>query len=64
MILFSEVYQVLQESFVKQNAPNWSFDLVADINYTIEFYILSRYTSVATALTKVVPFEGGLPGIL
>ena len=64
MILFSEVYQVLQESSVKQNAPNWSFDLVADINYTIEFYILSRYTSIATTLTKIVPFEGGLPGIL
>ena len=64
MILFSEVYQVLQESFVKQNAPNWSFDLVADINYTIKFYILSRYTLVATTLTKVVPYEVGLPGIL
>ena len=64
MILFSDVHQVLKETFVKQNAPNWSFDPVADINYTIKFYILSRYTSVATTLTKVVPFEGGLAGIL
>ena len=39
-------------------------NLVADINYTIKFYILSRYTLVATTLTKVVPYEVGLPGIL
>ena len=64
MIHFFGVYQVFQESLVKQNAPNWSFDLVADINYTIKFYILSRYTSVATTLSKVVRCEGGLPGVL
>ena len=33
-------------------------------NCTIKFNILSRYTSVATILTKVVIFEVGLSGIL
>ena len=64
MILFSEVDQVLQEHFVKQNIPKPSFCLVPDTYYTIKFYIWSRYTLVATTLTKVVLFEGGLPGIL
>ena len=66
MILFFEVEQLLQEPFVNQNVPNSSFHLVPDIYCTIKFYILSRYryTSVATTLTKVVRFEGGLRGIL
>ena len=64
MIPFSEVDQALQEHFVKENVPNWSFQLVLDIYWTKKFYILSRYTSVATTITKVVLFECGLPGIL
>ena len=64
MILFSEVDQVLQEHFVKQNIPKSSSDLVPDTYWAIKFYILSRYTLVATTLTKVVLFEGGLRGIL
>ena len=64
MILFSEVDQVLQEHFGKQNIPKSSFHLVSDTYCTIKFYILSRYTLVATTLTKVVLLDGGLPGIL
>ena len=64
MILFSEVDQELQEPFAKHNIPKASFHLVPDTYCTIKFYVLSRYTLVATTLTKVVLFEGGLPGIL
>ena len=64
MILFSEVEQLSQEPFVNQNMPNSRFHLAPNIYCTIKIYILSRYTSVATTLTKVVLFEGGLPGIL
>ena len=64
MILFSEVDQVLQEHFVKQNVPNSSFHLISDIYCTKNFYILSRYTLVATTVSKVALFEGGLTGIM
>ena len=63
-MLFSEADNVLEELFLKQNLPNSGFRLLGDTNCTIKFYILSRYTSVATTLTKVVLFEGGLPGTL
>ena len=63
MIRFSEDDQVLQEPFGKQNVPNSSFQLVWDTYWTKKFYILSRYTLVATTLTKVVLFEGVSPGI-
>ena len=49
---------------LKKNIPKSSFHLVPDTYCTIKFDILSRYTLVPTALTKVVLFEGGLPGIL
>ena len=64
MILFSEVDQVLQEPFVKQNVHNSSFHVAPGIYCTIKFPILPRYTSVATTRTKVVLFERGLPIIL
>ena len=64
LILFSEVDQVLQEPFVKQNIPTSSFHLVPDTYWTIKIYILSRYTLRATGGPTVVLFEGGLPGIL
>ena len=64
MILFPEVDQVLQEPFVMQNVPNSSFHLALDTYCIAKCYILSRYTSVATTLPKVVLFEGALPGIL
>ena len=64
MIRFSEDDQVLQEPFVKQNVPNSSFQLVWDTYWTKKFYILSRYTLVATTLTKVVLFEEVPHGIL
>ena len=64
MIILSEVDQVVQEHFVKQNVPNSSFHLVVYKNYTIKIYILSRSILVATTLTKVILFEVGLPGIL
>ena len=64
MICFSEDDQVLQEPFVEQNVPNSSFQLVCDTYWTNKFYILSRYTLVATTLTKVVLCEGVSPGIL
>ena len=61
MILFSEVDQVLQKPFVKQNVPKSSLDPAPDTYCTAKCYILSRYTSVATTLAKVVLFEGALP---
>ena len=64
MVLFTDVDQVLQEHFLNQNAPNSSFELLANTNSTIKFYILSGYTSGATTFTNAVIFEGGLPGIL
>ena len=64
MIPFSKVDQVLQEPFVKQNIRTLSFHLVPDTYSTIKIYILSRHPLRATSLTKVVLFEGGLPGIL
>ena len=42
LILFCEVDQVLQETFVKQNVPNSSFHLGPDTNCMIKFDILSR----------------------
>ena len=63
-MLFSEVDIVLEEPFLKQNLPNSGFHLLGDTNYTIKFYILSRYTSVATTLTEIVLFEEELLGIL
>ena len=64
MILFSEDDQVLQEPFVKQSISKPRFHLVPDTYCTIKFYILSRYTLVATTLNKVVLFEGDPNGIL
>ena len=64
MIRFSEDDQVLQEPFIKQDVPNSSSQLVWDTYWTNKFYILSRYTLVATSFTKVVLFEGVSPGIL
>ena len=58
MIRFSEDDQVLQEPFIKQDVPNSSSQLVCDTYWTNKFYILSRYTLVATSFTKVVLFEG------
>ena len=53
---------MLQQPFVKQNIRKSSFHLVPDTYWTIYFDILSRYTLLATTLTRGVPFEGGLPG--
>ena len=64
MILFSEVEQVLQQPFEKQNIPKSRFHLVPDTYWAIDFNVLSRYTLLATTLTRGVLFEGGLPGIL
>ena len=64
MILFSEVEQVLEKPFWKQNIPKSSFHLVPDTYSTMKFYILSRHTLVATTLSKVVLFQEDLPGIL
>ena len=80
MIHFSEVDQVLQQPFVKQNIPKSSFHLVPNTYWTVDFYILSIYLCIyvsiylsiyiyiyillATTLTREVFFEGGLPGIL
>ena len=58
LIRFSEDDEVLQEPFAKQNVPNWSLQLVWDTYWTKKFYILSRYTLVATTVTKVVLFGG------
>ena len=58
MIPFPEDEEVLQEPVAKQNVPNSSFPLVWDTYWTKKFYILSRYTLVATTLTKVVLFDG------
>ena len=55
---------MLQEPFVKQNIPRSSFHLVPDTYYTIKLCILSRYTLLATTLTKEVLLDGGLPDIL
>ena len=55
---------MLQEPFGSENIPKSSFHLVPDTYCTIKFYILSGYTLLATTLTKVVLFEGGLAGIL
>ena len=55
---------MLQEPFVRENIPKSRFHLVPDTYCTIKFYILSRYTLVATTLTKVVLIEGNLRGIL
>ena len=60
---FFEVHQVLEQHFVKQNVPNSSFHLISDIHCTKKFYMLSRYTLVATTVTKVALFQGGLTGI-
>ena len=64
MTLFSEVDQVLQEHFVKQNVPNSSFHLISDIYCAKKFYILSRYTLVAPTVTKAALLEGELVGTL
>ena len=40
------------------------FHVIMYKSFTIKFDILSRYTSVATTLTKVVLFEVDLSGIL
>ena len=64
MILFSEVDQVLQEPFVKQNVPNSIFHLALDTYCTAKCHILFRYVSVGTNLAKLVLYEGALPGIL
>ena len=58
MIFVSEDDPVLQEPFVKQSISEARFHLVPDTYYAIKFYILSRYTLVATTLSKVVLFEG------
>ena len=55
---------MLQQAFVKQNIPKSSFQLVPDTYWTIDFFILSIYTLVATTLSTGVLFEGRLPGIL
>ena len=62
-MFFSEDDQVLQEHFVKQNVSMSGFQLVPDTYCTIKFYILSRYTLVATTLTKVFLFKLGFPDI-
>ena len=64
MILLSEVEQALQQPFVKQNTPKSSFHQVSETHWTIEFYILSRYTLLPPTLTRSVLFEGGLPDVL
>ena len=64
MVVFSEVDQVLRETFVKKNMPKSRFHLVQDTYCRLMFDISSRYTLVPTALTKVDLFEGGLRGIL
>ena len=64
MILFSEVEQVLQQPFVKQNIPKSSVHLLPDTYWATDIYILSRYTLLATRPTRGVLFEGGFAGIL
>ena len=48
---------MLQEPFAKQNISKPRFHLVRETYCTIKFDILSRYTLVATALTKEVLFS-------
>ena len=55
---------VKRESFCKTWSFWKTFSPSSYTNCTIKFYILSRYRSVATTLTKVVLFQQGLPGIL
>ena len=55
---------MLQQPFVKQNIPKSSFHLVPDTYWATDFYILSRYTLLATRPTRGVLFEGDFAGIL
>ena len=63
-IRFCDVSEVLQGPFIKTNVTNLSFYLVTHDNWIKKDDILSRYTSVATNLTKNVVFEVGLSDIL
>ena len=48
---------MLQEPFAKQNILQARFHLVRETYCALKFDILSRYTLVATALTKEVLFR-------
>ena len=52
MILFPEFEQVLQEHFVKQNVPNSNVHVISDVYCAKKFDMVSRYTLVATTVTK------------
>ena len=62
-ILFCKVSQVLQGTFIKWNVTNSSSDLLKYDDWTKTVYILSRYTSVDTNLTKSVLFDAVLSDI-
>ena len=51
-------------NFYKINVANSSFHLVTYNDSTLKVCILSRYTLVATNLTKAVLFEVGLSSVL
>ena len=49
---FCHVAEVAQGPFIKTNVTNSNFHLVMYNNWLKTVYVLSRYTSVATNLTK------------
>ena len=55
-ILSWQASQVLWGIFMKRNLANWGFHLVKNDNLKKTVYILSRYTSVGTNLSKIVFF--------
>ena len=55
--------QIVQQTLIKENAPNSSVHLVTYNNSIITVYYFFRYTSVATNLTIAAFFEEGLSGI-
>ena len=62
-IRFGQASQVLSGNFIKRNLANSCFQLNEYDNWTKTVYILCRYTSVGTKLTKVVLLEAGLSHI-
>ena len=62
-MLFEQASERLSGHFIKSNLANSSFYLDKYDNWTETVYILSRYTSLCTNLTKVVRFEAVLSDI-
>ena len=56
-IPFCHVTEVVKGPFITTNVTNSNFHLVTYDNWLKTVYVLSRYTSIATNLTKKALFE-------